>query len=149
MGLAQVDVDGALHKAIMLSETWQDGKPHPAVSDHPEVFDNSATLPSLRSGGVSLFADGRALKLLAKFKQSKVFNDALTANAPMKRPFYAEDLIHGYRLDVWDSNSNDWHSLHMRDAVYRIGEEEFKTGREKGISQLAAPEAPPDPHHPP
>jgi hypothetical protein len=148
-GLAQVDVDGALHKAIMLSETWQDGKPHPAVSDHPEVFDNSATLPSLRSGGVSLFADGRALKLLAKFKQSKVFNDALTANAPMKRPFYAEDLIHGYRLDVWDSNSNDWHSLHMRDAVYRIGEEEFKTEREEGFSQLAATEAAPDPDHPP
>jgi hypothetical protein len=29
----------------MLAETWQDGKPGPAPTDHPEVFDSSATLP--------------------------------------------------------------------------------------------------------
>ncbi|HEV8388297.1 MAG TPA: hypothetical protein VGQ35_00560, partial [Dongiaceae bacterium] len=148
-GLAQVDIDGALHKAIMLSEAWQDGKPHPAIADHPEVFDESATLPALRSGGLSLFADARALKLLARFKDSKTFNDALAANTPIKRPFYAEDLIHGYRLDIWDSHSNAWHSLHLRDAVYRIGEETFATEREEGFTQLAATKAAPDPANPP
>jgi hypothetical protein len=148
-GLAQVDVDGALHKAIMLSETWQDGKLHPTIADHPEVFDESATLPALRSGGLSLFADGRAMKLLARFKQSKMFDDALAANTPMKRPFYAEDLIHGYRLDIWDSHTNAWHSLHLRDAIYRIGEETFSTEGEEGFTQLAATQAAPDPDNPP
>ena len=152
-GLAQVDIDGALHKAIILSEAWQDGKPHPAIADHPEVFDESATLPALRSGGLSLFADGRALKLLTRFKDSKAFDEALAqaiaANTPMKRPFYAEDLVHGYRLDVWDSHSKAWHSLHLRHATYRIGEESFATEGEEGFTQLAATQAAPDPADPP
>ena len=58
-GIAQVDVDGALHKNMFLSESWQDGRPHQASPDHPEVFDPSSTLPSLRSGGLSLLC-GRA-----------------------------------------------------------------------------------------
>ncbi len=152
-GLAQIDIDGALHKTIMLSEAWQDGKPSPAIADHPDVFDESTTLPSLRSGGLSLFADGRALKLLARFKDSKAFDkalaDAVANNQPMKRPFYAEDLIHGHRLDIWDSHSDAWHSLHLRNATYRIGEETFATESEEGFTQLAATQAAPDPANPP
>jgi hypothetical protein len=148
-GLAQVDVDGALHKTIMLAETWQDGQPGPAPVDHPEVFDASATLPALRSGGLSLFADGRALKLLTTFKDAKTFNDALAGNAAPERPFYAEDLVHGYRLDIWDSRTNAWHSLHQRHGVFAIGDEVFTTEEEEGFSQLAATQAAPDPDNPP
>ena len=147
-GLAQVDIDGAMHKSIMLAETWAPGTAQPAPSVHPEVFDDSATLPALRSGGLSLFADGRALALLERFKASKVFNDAL-AGVGTGRPFFSEDLVQGYRLDVWDSHSGDWHSLHQRDAELRIGDEVLIVRGKEGFVQLAATQAAPDPAAPP
>ena len=128
-GLAQVDVDGAMHKAIMLAETLHpsgagcgvahnlDSNATPQPAQHPEVFDPEATLPSLRSGGFSLFADDRALQLLQSIHDAKAFNDALAGGQSPKRPFYAEDLVRGYRLDVWDSRTGAWHSLHSGTTV--------------------------------
>ena len=146
-GLAQVDVDGAMHKAIMLAETYQPPPGHnldataaPEPAPHAEVFDPEATLPSLRSGGLSLFADGRALALLDSLVESKAFNDAMAAGGDQPRPFYAEDLIRGYRLDVWDSATDAWHSLHLRDAEYTVGRLPYAppTRPEEGFVQLAA-----------
>lgn len=146
-GLAQVDVDGAMHKAIMLAETFippagqnRDKNVQPQQAQHPEVFDPDATLPSLRSGGFSLFADGRALQLLDTLIQSKAFNSAIQSSSEQPPPFFAEDLIRGYRLDVWDSHSNLWHSLHLRKAKYVVGEIPFKpeTNIEEGFVQMAA-----------
>jgi hypothetical protein len=127
-GLAQVDVDGGMHKAIILAETWHnpgtdrnldpDVEPDPAP--HPEIYDPEATLPALRSGGFSLFADDRALDLLDTAVQSKTFNEALESGGAQPRPFFAEDLVRGYRLDVWDSHTRKWHSLHRRSADYAI-----------------------------
>ncbi|MEA2355882.1 MAG: hypothetical protein QOD61_2011 [Solirubrobacteraceae bacterium] len=145
-GLAQVDVDGGLHKAIMLAETVRPPPGHnlvasagPEAAPHPEVFDPEATLPSLRSGGVSLFADRRALALLDSIAQSKAFN-AVAGGGAQPRPFYAEDLVRGYRLDVWDSETDAWHSLHRREAEYSVGELPFAPSRrpEEGFVQLAA-----------
>ena len=151
-GLAQVDVDGAMHKAIMLAETLhpsgdhnrvQDATPQPA--QHPEVYDPEATLPSLRSGGFSLFADNRALQLLQSIHEAKDFNDSLSGNQPPKRPFYAEDLVRGYRLDVWDSRTGAWHSLHLRNGTYLVGDVPFVPNDEpeEGFVELAATQAAP------
>lgn len=142
-GLAQVDVDGAMHKAIMLAETLSpdpdanrfNGGPAPAL--HPEVFDPEATLPALRSGGFTLYADGRALALLDTLTQNKALNDAVQGGTP-PRPFYAEDLARGWRLDIWDSHSKAWHSLHARSGTYRIGEQVFGPAADEGFVQLAA-----------
>lgn len=152
-GLAQVDVDGAMHKAIMLAETLYPSGHHNRVADatpqpaqHPEVFDPEATLPSLRSGGFSLFADNRALQLLQSIHDSKAFNDALSSNQSPNRPFYAEDLVRGYRLDVLDSRTNAWHSLHLRNGKYVVGDVVFKPGDEpeEGFVELAATQPAPD-----
>ncbi|MCW2604207.1 MAG: hypothetical protein JWN61_2342 [Pseudonocardiales bacterium] len=145
-GLAQVDVDGALHKSIMMAETWT-RSPEPPPSDHPEVFDETTTLPSLRSGGLSMYADGRARRLLARLKTSKAFNDALAGGAA--RPFTAEDLVHGYRIDIWDSLSNQWHSLHHRSAQLTLGGEAFLIPDGEGFTQLAVTQSAPDPSDPP
>jgi hypothetical protein len=145
-GLAQVDVDGGMHKNIMLAESMRppighnrdpDAKIEPAP--HPEVFDAHATLPSLRSGGLSLYSDQRTIHLLDTLVQSKAFNDAITSGGTQPRPFFAEDLIRGYRLDIWDSRTNAWHSLHLRNAKYFVGELEFirETNVEEGFVQLA------------
>jgi hypothetical protein len=149
-GMAQVDLESGMNKSMLLAEAWSAGRPGPQPSDHPEVFDESATLPSLRSGGLSVFADGRALRLLKTLQENKEFNQDLEASHPPKRPFYAEDLVHGYRLDIWDSQSGQWHSLHRRSAVYQIGDQTFKPPEEvEGFLQLAAGQAAPDPQNPP
>ncbi len=142
-GLAQVDVDGAMHKAIMLAETLSPdadsnrfiGGPAPAL--HPEVFDPEATLPALRSGGFTLYADGRVLALLDTIAQSKSFNDAVQSGT-QPRPFYAEDLARGWRLDIWDSQTNAWHSLHARTGTYQIADQVFGPAQDEGFVQLAA-----------
>jgi hypothetical protein len=147
-GLAQVDVDGGMHKAIMLAETWNNPDPErnldPAVrpleAPNPEVFDPDATLPALRSSGLQLYVDRRGAHVLDSIQQSRAFNDALEAAGPQPRPLFAEDLVRGFRLDVWDSRTNDWHSLHQRRSKYEIGEQRvaFDPGDEEGFIQLAA-----------
>jgi hypothetical protein len=139
-GLAQVDVDGGMHKTVILAENLhQDSNPLPA--QHPEVFDTTTTLASLRSGGISLYADNRALHLLKTLAQSKKFNDDFgTANSA---PFFAEDLVRGYRIDVWDALTEQWHSLHRRNGVYQIGAQVVTTTDEEGFMQLAATQAAP------
>ena len=144
-GLAQVDIDGALHQLTMLSEAWdRDGEP--ARSTHREVFDESITIPALRSGGLSLFADARGRKLHTRLGRSKKLNDALSG-APVD-PLVAEDLTLGYRLDVWDSHTDAWHSLHRRDAEFVIGGISRSVADEEGFTELAATQAGPDPAAP-
>jgi hypothetical protein len=104
------------------------------------VFDPDATLPALRSGGLQLYADRRGLSVLDAIQQSKAFNDALESGGAQPRPFFSEDLVRGYRLDVWDSRTLGWHSLHRRKGTYRVGDAEvaFDPGEEEGDLQLAA-----------
>ncbi|HEY0878484.1 MAG TPA: hypothetical protein VGE10_08515 [Zeimonas sp.] len=146
-GLAQVDVDGAMHKTIATAEIHNDPDPgrsvRPADPDpapNPEVYDPEATLPSMRSGGWQLYLDGRGAATVDAIRQSKAFNDALESSGAQPRPFHAEDLVRGYRLDVWDSHTNAWHSLHRRSGRYEIGDEPiaFDTEDEEGFFQLAA-----------
>jgi hypothetical protein len=144
-GLAQVDVDGGLLKNVILAETINpsdagrnlDPNAQPEPAPHPEVFDPGATLPALRSGGLSLFADRRGLQLLATLQQGKAMNDKLLANQ-LPPPLAAEDLVRGYRLDVWNSRTAAWHSLHLRKGQYQIGAETFTTEAEEGFVQMAA-----------
>jgi len=148
-GVAQVDVESGMYKTIMLAESWQDGSLTPAFPDHPEVFDETTTLPSLRSGGFSLYRDWRSLHLHQTLTNNKNFDDNLAGGKPQERPFYAEDLLHGYRLDIWDSFTGAWHSLHLRQAQYTIGAETFQPPQPvEGFIQLAAGQAAPDPDNP-
>lgn len=120
-GLAQVDVDGAMHKTILLAESInKDGQSGgaPAPAEYPAVFDPGATLPSLRSGGLSLYADVRAFSWLSGVNQSAADNAALAQGQAVD--LYAESLTRGMRLDVWDDVSQRWHSLHERHARYHF-----------------------------
>ena len=145
-GIAQLDVDGGLMKAIGLAETVIgqpfDRRMQPVDEDG---FDDTSALATLRSSGITLFADDRALELLQTFDQSAKANTAATGNPPpgTDTRFFAEDLNRGYRLDIWDSTSNEWRSLHARNAVYNFGDlrlpsDDDDTLAEEGFVQLAA-----------
>lgn len=145
-GLAQVDVDGAMHKVIAAAEIANRPDPGrnlfdttPDEAANPEVFDREATLPSMRSVGLQLYVDRRGAAVLDAIEQSKAFNDALESGGVQPRPFFAEDLVRGYRLDVWDSPTQAWHSLHRRSGKYAIGDAAvpFATAEEEGFVQLA------------
>ena len=149
-GIAQVDLESGMHKVTRLAESWDDSREGPSLPDHPEVFDETTTLPSLRSGGLSLFADARALRLSRTFQSQKGLNAKVEQAQPTARPLFAEDLTHGYRVDVWDSFTNQWHSLHRRKEAYDIGGVAFEPeGESEGFTQLAAAQSPPDPANPP
>ena len=124
-GIAQMDVDGGLTKAIGLAETVI-GQPS-IVGCSLRMKTASTTRRRLRrceARGKPLFADDRALELLQTFDQSAKANTAATGNPPpgTDTRFFAEDLNLGYRLDIWDSTSNEWRSLHARNAVYNFGD---------------------------
>lgn len=146
-GLAQVDVDGSMHKVITTAEIHNNPDPGrsvkpvpPEPAPHPDIYDPEATLPSIRSGGLQLYLDGRGAAVIDAIQQSKAFNQALELGGTQPRPFYAEDLVRGYRLDVWESRTSKWLSLHRRKGSYAIGEEglPFDTEDEEGFLQLAA-----------
>jgi len=144
--IAQVDIDGGLHKTTILADSLSQS-PGQSAAQHPEVFDTTTVLPSLRSGGMSLVADARALALLDTFHQSQQFNKALEQNQPQPRPFCAEDLVRGFRLDVWDNVTGKWHSVHRRHATYTFGDDaavEVKVDDEEGFFQVAATQAAPE-----
>ncbi len=146
-GLAQVDVDGAMHKVIATAEIYNNPDPgrsvkpaDPDPAPHPEVYDPEATLPSMRSSGLQLYIDGRGATTVDAITQSKAFNQALESAGAQPRPFYAEDLVRGFRLDIWDSRTSDWHSLHRRSGQYAIGDAAvpFATEDEEGFFQFAS-----------
>ena len=98
----------------------------------PNTPDNSG-LPALRSGGISVIRRNMAEDLLNRFLRSHALQQFVVArdNAPQRLDppaappplpatdeLFAEDLVHGYRIDVFDAKSNRWHSLCQRVGTY-------------------------------
>jgi len=139
--LNEVDLDGAMLKALGLATN---------VFLASRQVDIEDVLPSLRSAGISLMASDRALTLLKSIQNNVTFNQDLQINQ-YARPFNAQDLVRGYRLDIWSSRTGLWHSLHRRDSIYRFG----ATGSlvlsakdEEGFIQLAVAQPADDPTRP-
>jgi hypothetical protein len=137
--LLQVDVDGGLLKTLTVADNLAN------ASDATVVGDD---LPSMRSGGVGLVANGRGLQLLESIVQNKGFNDALSSNAALPRPFNARDLTRGFRIDIWSSRKQQWFSLHRRNSTYRFGPSGsivININDEEGFLQPAAAQPADDP----
>jgi hypothetical protein len=135
--LMTVDLDGALLKAMTLADNVHFAPPSQI----------EPVLPALRSGGVSLIANGRAQQVLAAVRANKEF-DAAVAGGKSPRPLNALDLVRGYRLDIWSARTSRWHSLHRRDGTYRFGPEDrvvMNTTDEEGFTQLAVTQPADDP----
>lgn len=139
--LVQVDLDGALLKAVGLADNIQ----NLMNLNNLQVLDE--TLPSLRSAGISLMANGRGEQLLQSISNNAGFNQSLGAKGPAPRPYNAQDLVRGYRIDIWSSRTGQWHSLHKRTATYRFGTDGGikVVQQEEGFTQLAAAQPAEDP----
>jgi hypothetical protein len=137
-GLIDVDLDGALLKAMGLADNIA------AVSDISLV---EPILPSLRSGGVSLIANGRAQEVLRSIRDNTAFMNA-EASGVFPRALTARDVTRGYRLDIWSTLDGTWRSLHRRNGTYAFGSDGglvVHVEDEEGFTQLGVAQPTADP----
>ncbi len=125
--IVQMDVDGAGLKLMNMAYNLVQAEAH-RTQDTP----NFSSLPTMQSAGFSIARTGAALRMAASFQ----YQTALYASNPNEPTMHAEDLMRGYRMDVFDSRTADWHSLYERNGTY-----DFKTGTpllldDEGYTQL-------------
>lgn len=104
------DHDGAAIKAMQLAETLQRSQ-HNGSTDSPA----RAALPALRSAGLTVAAANRAVQLHEGLTRTNTLHDAV-ANGSGE--LFAEDLVRGYRFDVWTQSKQSWRSLTARRIRY-------------------------------
>ncbi len=109
--LVQFDVDGGAIKLMDFARSISSGLFAP-----DDVY--SAVLPALRSAGLSLNLTNRANRLYQHFNQTAQNNNRVEAQQNIL--LYAEDILRGYRVDIWDSSTKSWHTLCLRDGVYKL-----------------------------
>jgi hypothetical protein len=115
--VVQVDVDGAAIKAMgLVANLFNALAPAHRMNDTPE----RASLPTLRSAGLAVAWTGRALELANVFARGGDKNVDLMSDPPKDIKLFAEDLVRGYRIDIWDNKTGQWHSLCQRRGIYHF-----------------------------
>lgn len=107
--------------------------------------------PSLRNAGLMLVHAKRGDLLEATISRQSKFNETAGKRVeaikkvpavPIPDPpeMFAQDLIRGYRIDIWDDVTRSWHSLCQREAIYDIasGTVVIDVPAEEGTVRLAA-----------
>lgn len=149
--LTQIDLDGALLKALSLADSVAFADFRNASIDNGNTVEVEQVLSALRSGGISLMADGRADQILNAIRSNQAFDAALTGNQAMPRPFNALDLVRGYRIDIFSSQTKQWYSLHRRDETFTFGTNAnpvLHRADQEGFTQLAVAQPAEDPKRP-
>lgn len=98
-------------------------------------------LPALRTGGISLIRNGRAAR--TQKAVSAAYTLYALPNSGAEAILYADDLMRGFRVDVWDTKSGKWNSLCRRTGQYKflnIGKE--ITWDDEGFVSSAVSKAP-------
>jgi hypothetical protein len=155
--LLQADVDGAGLKLMNFARTLLRRRVGPTVDPVTRQQDQAGA-PSLRTAGLMLAQRQRSAWLFARFTANKLGNAALeqqmgaasagsssssssSSGGPAALALHAEDLLRGYRFDVWDSTTSGWASLCRRTAQYAIGDAPVlvdATPEEESTLRLAA-----------
>ena len=153
--MVQVNVDGAAHKVLNFAYNITR-----AVTLYPNTFPDSVSVPSLQSAGLSLVKVGRAMYLVKDLEASSKNNSLIphtdgigTVESSNVIDLFAEDLVKGYRIDVFDSLTNKWHSLCQRNGNYNFvaaGFEISETPDSEGCITMGTTESavPPSPSIP-
>lgn len=108
------DVDGAVLRMVNAAESDRDG---------------SRGLPALRSVGFALIEKKRNEEHKRRLQRAA---DRASTSGLLGTPLSADNLIAGYRLDIFDTETSKWHSLCQRRMQYTIGE--IKVGPEPDSS---------------
>src|SRR5262249_6173361 len=118
--LFQVDVDGAALQAVAFGDTL--GRLRDPERRNPET-PAEAGAPALRSAGLALAVQRRGDAVLEDLKSRRGMNDAIEGGIAVA--FHAEDLVRGYRVDVFDGDAPGgarWFSLHDRIVQHTLND---------------------------
>jgi hypothetical protein len=121
--LLQLDVDGAGLKLMNVARSLGRRDADEDRVDPVTRQEDLVGAPSLRTGGMMLVHRGRSLALGQRLARGKLGNSQLEAQfqgGGSPPTLHAEDLVRGYRIDVWDATSGRWRSLCRRHARYEI-----------------------------
>jgi hypothetical protein len=120
--IVKFDVDGAATKVLnAINAIVSDEE----ARDEPIDRVDSASLPALRTSGISLVRSGQADALAADQAHASVHETALQTGG--QAVLFAEDLVRGYRIDVRRyprgfrpdvDPEQPWRSLHHRVGAY-------------------------------
>jgi hypothetical protein len=148
--LLQSDVDGAGLKVMNFARTLgllkqeKDHQKDPVTKQERDIG-----APSLRNAGFQLVHIKRASMLKNAFTNHQKFNLAVVAviqggGAGQGPELFAEDVVRGYRIDIWDAASKRWRSLCQRIAHYDLnaGQLIVDVPEEEGTVRLAATKSP-------
>ena len=135
----QTDVDGAgikvtnFARSLLTLRNSPDQQLDPVTKQKRDVG-----APALRNAGLVLVHNRRADMLKNSIARQAGFN------AAPQPELSAEDIVRGYRIDIWDDVSKRWHSLCQRKATYNIhgGAVIIDVPEEEGTVRLAATTSP-------
>lgn len=85
----------------------------------------NTSMPAMRTAGISLVRNGYADIVMKKIKDMAAKYAALppggiASGNNKEMELYAEDVVRGYRIDVWDGAANKWYSLCQRKGIYKF-----------------------------
>jgi hypothetical protein len=148
--LLQADVDGAGLKLMNFARTLNRLKPDDQRVDLVTRFEKDLGAPALRTAGLMLVHRDRGSMLKHRLATNttkntaaeKVFQNQAGAKPP---ELWAEDLVRGFRIDIWDRKTAVWRSLCEREATYDLNDGAMvitPAAPEEGTVRLAATKAP-------
>jgi hypothetical protein len=146
--LVQADVDGAGLKVINFARSLARMDPAEERFDPTTRFEREVGAPALRNAGLMLVHSERGTMLKNTFARNKDRDDTVAAiqkQLPGSPPqLFAEDLVRGYRVDIWDQTTKVWRSLCRRVSRYTIdgGTVVVDVPEEEGTARLAATKSP-------
>ena len=143
--LLQFDVDGAGLKVINFARSLHRRFDSEARVDPVTRHEDELGAPAIRTGGLMLVQRARADTLSGRFDDNASRNTKLEAqfgSATAPSPvLHAQDIVRGYRIDIWDSTTGRWQSLCRRNARYELGDTPLVVNvvpEEESVVRLAA-----------
>ena len=102
------------------------------LDEEPANSPDESGLPALQTAGISIVRPDKPAQLYQTFVKSYALNAALAAvdgspvlplasgdpAPPPDDELFAEDVVRGYRIDVWDDQATQWRSLCRRRGTY-------------------------------
>lgn len=136
----QIDVDTSAIKTLNYTRTLVHRYKRTTGTRDVQM---KADPPATRGTGLQLVRHNRALKLARALIRNAQNYNRLVSDTDIT--LYADDLLRGYRIDVFDATANSWQSLMRRNATYRfpnaaepLKSTGFTMNDEEGVLTMAA-----------
>ncbi|MEM7101841.1 MAG: hypothetical protein AAF502_01845 [Bacteroidota bacterium] len=137
--ISQIDIEGGAFKIKKMADQIAQSL---LIGGEIRVTED---LPALRTTGITVSSNGFAQYLFNRFtRHTSVDADKFNTN---NYAFNAEDVLTGYRLDIFDEKAGQWFSLYRRRGEYNVNGVPLKDVEftiDEGFTQASVTEDTPD-----